>query len=98
MKKKNIISSEKKEMSSLRFYKGNGCAQCNNTGYKGRVGIYEILENSEEISDLILQKANEDDIKDKAKEQGMTTLIEDAFIKARNGITTLEEVMRATQE
>ncbi len=98
MKKKDIISSEKKEMSSLRFYKGKGCAQCNNTGYKGRVGIYEILENSEEISDLILQKANEDDIKDKAKEQGMTTLIEDAFIKARNGITTLEEVMRATQE
>lgn len=98
MKKEGVISSEKKDISSLRFYRGNGCAQCNNTGYKGRVGIYEVLENTEAISDLIFKKANEDDIKDKAQEQGMITLIEDAFIKARNGITTIEEVMRATQE
>jgi type II secretory ATPase GspE/PulE/Tfp pilus assembly ATPase PilB-like protein len=98
MKKEKVISSEKKDISSLRFYRGNGCTQCNNTGYKSRVGIYEILENTEEISDLITQKAAEDDIKDQARKQGMITLIEDAFIKARNGITTIEEIMRATQE
>ena len=98
MKEQKSVSSDKKDISSLRFYKGKGCNQCNNTGYTGRVGIYETLENTEEISNLILKKAGESEIKKQARKEGMITLIEDAFMKARNGITTVEEVMRAAQE
>jgi type IV pilus assembly protein PilB len=98
MKREKVISSDKKTIKSLRFYKGKGCNQCNNTGYKGRVGIYEILENTEEISDLIVKKSEESEIKKQAEKDGMITLIEDAFMKARSGITTIEEIMRAAQE
>lgn len=96
-KEKQIISA-KKGLAHLLFYRGKGCKQCNNTGYKGRIGIYEILENTEDISALILKNASAHDIHQKAVEQGMLTIIEDGFIKAKNGITTLEEVMRVTKE
>ncbi|MFW5888660.1 MAG: GspE/PulE family protein [Patescibacteria group bacterium] len=98
LKEEKVISSEKKDIRSLRFYKGKGCSQCNNTGYKGRVGIYEILENTKEITDLIVKKGSEAEIKKQAEKEGMITMIEDAFIKARNGITTIEEIVRAAQE
>jgi type IV pilus assembly protein PilB len=98
MKREKVISSDKKNIKSLRFYKGKGCTQCNNTGYKGRVGIYEVLENTEEISNLIVKKGAESEIKKQGEKDGTITLIEDAFIKARSGITTIEEIMRAAQE
>jgi type IV pilus assembly protein PilB len=96
-KEKQIISA-KKGLSQLLFYRGKGCKQCNNTGYKGRIGIYEILENTEEISALILKNASAHEIHHKAVEQGMLTIVEDGFIKAKNGVTTIEEVMRVTKE
>lgn len=96
-KEKQIISA-KKGLSSLLFYRGKGCKQCNNTGYKGRMGIYEVLENSEKISSLILKNANAHEIKKQAIDDGMITIVEDGFIKAKNGVTTLEEVLRVTKE
>jgi len=98
MEKTKIIVNAKKGLASILFYKGKGCKKCNNTGYKGRIGIYEILENSEEISRLMLKNADTHDINAQAIKEGMLTIAEDGFIKAKNGITTIEEVMRVTKE
>ncbi len=96
-KEKSIISA-KKGMKSILFYRGKGCKRCNNTGYKGRIGIYEVLENTDAISSLILKNAPAKDIYAQALAEGMITMSEDGFIKAKNGITTIEEVMRVTKE
>ncbi|MCK5061210.1 Flp pilus assembly complex ATPase component TadA [Candidatus Parcubacteria bacterium] len=96
-KEKSIISA-KKGMKSILFYRGKGCKRCNNTGYKGRIGIYEVLENTDTISSLILKNAPAKDIYAQALAEGMITMSEDGFIKAKNGITTIEEVMRVTKE
>jgi len=87
-----------KSLSKLRLYKGQGCPVCNNTGYQGRIGVFEILEMSEEIKKLILQHASSEDIMKMAKSQGMTTMLEDGIDKVVNGGTTLEEVLRVTRE
>lgn len=92
------IANAEKGLESILFYRGKGCKKCNGTGYKGRIGIYEILEITEEVSKLILKKANPSEIKEQAKKQNMLSIIEDGFIKAKNGITTIEEVMRVTKE
>jgi type IV pilus assembly protein PilB len=96
--KEKIVSKPKNGLDSLLFYRGKGCSKCNNSGYKGRIGIYETLEITEEMSSLILKKAGTDEIKKQAIKQGMITISEDGFIKAKNGITTIEEVMRVTKE
>lgn len=77
---------------------GEGCKNCNNTGYFGRTGIYEVLTISEEIRDLILKRASSNEIKEKAIELGMTTMLEDGIRKVIKGITTIEEVLRVTHE
>ena len=79
-----------------RFFKAKGCEKCLNTGYKGRVGITEILVLTNSIKELILASASEAEIKKTARGQGMTTMREDAVIKASQGLTTLEEVVRLT--
>lgn len=98
LEKEKIIIEAKKGLKSLLFYRGKGCKHCNNTGYKGRIGIYEILENSEDISSLILKNASGHEVNRQAIKEGMLSIVEDGFIKARNGITTLEEVLRVTKE
>jgi len=98
LEKEGAIMSSDQKLSSLLFYKGKGCKQCNNQGYKGRIGIYETLLIDKNISELILQKADKKEIYAKAREAGMLTLLEDGFIKAKNGITTIEEVLRVTKE
>jgi len=98
MEREKIILKAKEGLGSLLFYRGKGCKNCNNSGYKGRIGIYEVLENNEDISVLVTKNASTSDIKEKAISKGMLTLIEDGFIKAKNGITTLEEIMRVTKD
>ncbi|MFU2158564.1 GspE/PulE family protein [Caldisericum sp. AR60] len=78
----------------VNFYKGTGCDFCNNTGYKGRISISEILPITPEIQRLILKRASSKEILAEAKRLGMKTLLDDALMKAAEGITTLEEVMR----
>ncbi|KKQ61323.1 MAG: Type II secretion system protein E [Parcubacteria group bacterium GW2011_GWE2_38_18] len=92
------ILVENASMDKLLFYHGKGCKQCNNTGFKGRIGIYETLEITPKISELILKKATESEIKIAAVGQNMITMVEDGFIKANSGITTIEEIMRVTKE
>lgn len=92
------ILNANKGISSLLFYRGKGCKKCNNTGYKGRIGIYEVMENSKELSALILKNASAKEINAQARLEGILTIVEDGFIKAKNGITTIEEVLRVTKE
>lgn len=98
LEKKKIITDAKSGIESLLFYRGKGCKQCSNSGYKGRIGIYEVLEITEEMSELILKKASPAELKKQAEKQEMLTVVEDGFIKAKNGITTIEEIMRVTKE
>ncbi|MCG2700766.1 Flp pilus assembly complex ATPase component TadA [Candidatus Parcubacteria bacterium] len=98
LQKTKTIADAGKGIESLLFYRGKGCKQCNNGGYKGRIGIYETLEITEEISELILKNASRSELLKQAKKQGMLSIVEDGFIKAKNGITTIEEIMRVTKE
>ena len=88
-----------KKLTDVELFKpGEGCSQCNNTGYKGRNGIYEVFEITETIEKLITQNATSDELEKKAKEEGMVTMVEDGFYKVIQGITSIEEVMRVTKE
>jgi len=80
------------------FYKGEGCNRCGGSGYKSRIGIHEVLEVDEKIRDLIMKRANADEIRAAAVEGGMITMTEDGFEKAVQGITTLEEILRVFHE
>jgi type IV pilus assembly protein PilB len=84
------------EAKTVKVYKGAGCSTCGNKGYKGRVGLYEILEITDELRELILVGASALELKRKAIDQGMISLRRSGLIKAMNGQTTLEEVIRET--
>ena len=84
------------EAKKLKTYKGKGCSTCNNTGYKGRIGLYEVLEVSDEIRELILIGASALELRKKAIDDGMISLRESGLQKIRNGVTTIEEVVRET--
>ena len=84
------------EARDLKVYKGKGCAKCNNTGYKGRVGLYEVMEITDDIRELILIGASALELRKRAVESGMLTLRQSGLMKIRNGVTTLEEVVRET--
>jgi type IV pilus assembly protein PilB len=96
--KKGGHLSEDDSIKSTTFYHGKGCPRCSNSGYRGRIGIYETLEINEEISKLITGKASLDKLEIATKKLGMTTILQDGFIKAKDGITSLEEVLRVTRE
>ena len=80
------------------IFKGKGCDVCKNTGYKGRIGIFELLIVNDQIKKLVVDKVSSDIIKKKAIEMGMKTLRDDGLDKVLKGITTTEEVIKATQE
>lgn len=96
--KQGLISKQKSSLDSILFYKGKGCKQCNQTGYRGRLGIYEALNVTPKIAELITGKATAEQIHKVALENGMITLTQDGFIKAINAVTSVEEVLRVTQE
>lgn len=87
----------KDTLSNLRFYKGGGCKLCKGSGYSGRIGIFEVLEATEEIRLLITQKASADVINEKAKELGMFPLLYDGLNKVISGVTTIEEVIKTVK-
>jgi type IV pilus assembly protein PilB len=78
------------------FYYGKGCARCNNSGYKGRTGLYELLEINDDVRDMITSDASVDDIRNFARTQGMTTLRESGLKLIFDGVTTIDEVVRET--
>ena len=81
-----------------KFYRGRGCPVCLNTGYRGRTGVFELMMLDDRIKNLILKTSDANAIKHRAIEQGMTTLRQDGAQKVLNGITTIEEVFRVTQQ
>lgn len=82
----------------IYLYKGAGCDFCGGTGYAGRIGIFEVLDVTEKISRMIMEDVTDSDIKDVAIEQGMITMVQDGYLKALEGITTIEEVLRVSKE
>jgi len=84
------------EAKTVKIQKGKGCGVCNNTGYKGRTGLYEVMEVDDEIKELVLVGASAVELKKKAIERGMLTLRRSGLIKVAAGLTTLEEVARET--
>jgi type IV pilus assembly protein PilB len=84
------------EAKKINTYRGKGCPMCNGTGYKGRVGLYEVMEVGDELRELVLIGASSLELKKKAVEHGMITLRASGLQKLRDGVTTLEEVLRET--
>jgi type IV pilus assembly protein PilB len=84
------------EAETVTPMKGAGCEKCNNTGYKGRVGLYEVMEVSEELRELILVGASGLELRRKAVDEGMITLRQSGLRKVKDGLTTIEEVVRET--
>ena len=96
---KKIIKdiAQKDDLTKIVFYKGSGCKSCGYTGYYERTGVFEILEISNPIRLLVIEKASADAIQQKALELGMTSITHDGIIKVLNGTTTLEEIIRVTR-
>ncbi|HEX3552430.1 MAG TPA: type IV-A pilus assembly ATPase PilB [Thermoanaerobaculia bacterium] len=84
------------ESRTLKLFKGRGCERCSNTGYKGRVGLYEVLEVEDEMKEMILSGASAFELRQKAVQNGMMTLRGSGLQKIRDGMTTLDEVVRET--
>ena len=98
MEKEGVITDKEVKLGELLFYRGKGCNKCNMEGYKGRVGVYEILEITPETQDLILNHASTEELHKTTRKNNMITMLQDGMIKAKNGITTIEEVLRVTKE
>lgn len=90
------IGFKPEEASTVKLYKGRGCDTCLGTGYKGRVGLYEVMEVTDELRELIIIGASAIELRRKAIEGGMITLRESGLCKLREGITTVEEVVKET--
>ncbi|BAI80578.1 type IV pilus assembly protein PilB [Deferribacter desulfuricans SSM1] len=90
------VGFRKDEIGKFKVYKGKGCDHCSGTGYKGRVALYEVMEVSENIRELVLRGANATEIKKMAIDEGMITLRRSGLEKVKKGVTTIEEVVRVT--
>ena len=90
------VGFEPADAKNLTIFKGRGCTTCNNTGYKGRLGLYEVLECSDEIRQMILEGASAMEIKKQGIQEGMLTLRRSGLQKIADGVTTIEEVVRET--
>jgi type II secretory ATPase GspE/PulE/Tfp pilus assembly ATPase PilB-like protein len=105
--KRRITKSEYKSLSDIlppqikrqrTFSFGKGCELCNGTGYQGRMGTHEVLFVDNDIREAILRRASASEIKKIAVKNGMTTMVEDGFLKAKAGLTTIDEVIRVFYE
>ena len=84
------------EVGEMQFFKGRGCEQCNNTGYKGRIALFELMVLNDTIREMVMGNASTDELREEARKGGMTTLREFGMRLASDGITTLDEVVRET--
>ncbi|QQR76103.1 MAG: type IV-A pilus assembly ATPase PilB [Holophagales bacterium] len=90
------VGFSERESRTLKLFRGHGCERCSNTGYKGRVGLYEVMEVTDDVREMILSGASSIELRNKAIEGGMMTLRGSGLEKIRNGLTTMEEVVRET--
>ncbi|MFH1547585.1 MAG: GspE/PulE family protein [bacterium] len=82
----------------IYLYKGKGCDKCEGTGYTGRIGIFEVLKVTEVIGRMIMENKSDDEIGEEGKKNGMITMVQDGYLKALDGITTIEEVLRVSKD
>jgi type IV pilus assembly protein PilB len=90
------VGFTEEEAANVKAYKPVGCSACHNTGYKGRIGLFEVMEVTDDVRDLILSRAQSKEIKKKARENGMITLRRSGLDKIMEGVTSVEEVLRET--
>jgi len=93
----DIVNNHADARKNITIYQGIGCKVCHFTGYSGRIGVFEVLEITEAIRDLIARRSNADILLKKAIEEGMTTMLDDGLEKVLKGATTIEEVLRVTK-
>ena len=86
------------QKKGLKFFRGKGCKNCGDTGYKSRVGLYEVLSINENIKEMILNKKPSSEIQAEAVKSGMVTMLQDGILKVADGITTVEEIWRVTKD
>jgi type IV pilus assembly protein PilB len=86
----------KREELRGKFYRGKGCEACNNTGYKGRLGLFELMLMNDVLRDMIMANASADELREVAKKQGMVSLREAGIHNIYEGVTTADEVIRET--
>ncbi len=97
-KEYGALKTTEKNLSKMVFYQGAGCRRCGQSGFKGRLGIYEILEIDDELIRKINAGITADQIREYARAHGMLTMFEDGLIKAKMGITTISEILRVTKD
>jgi type IV pilus assembly protein PilB len=90
------LGFSKDEINTFKCYKGKGCSACSGTGYKGRIALYEVMPVREEVKELILKGASTSEIKRTAVKLGMKTLRMSGLTKIKEGLTSIEEVLRVT--
>ncbi|MFH1226243.1 MAG: GspE/PulE family protein [bacterium] len=98
LRRQKAIADSDKDFKTLLFYRGKGCDKCDQSGYKGRIGLYEVLEVTDKITELLNKGASTVELNKAAKEQGMISILEDGLLKAKQGITSIEEILRVTKE
>ena len=84
--------------AKFKLFKGKGCDKCGDSGYKGRVAIFEVMPVTEKIGRLILERSPAGKIEEQSVEEGMVKLIQDGYLKVLEGITTIEEILRVSRE
>jgi type IV pilus assembly protein PilB len=84
------------EAESIKCYRGKGCSECNNSGYRGRLALYEVMPLHDELKEMILEGASADELKKTAIRLGMQTLRMSGLVKIKNGITSVDEILRVT--
>ena len=93
---RGVLRKTQDPLSHVRLFKGEGCAQCNGSGFSGRLGVFELFEVQESVRDLILERGDASAVRKAAIDAGMQTMFQDGLAKAFLGETTIEEVLRAT--
>ena len=91
-----LLGSDADPLKGKKLVNGKGCNNCRNTGYHGRIGIFELIAMSRDLRQMVFENASEDDIRAKSIEEGMVSLRDSGIRKVVDGITTVEEVLRST--
>jgi type IV pilus assembly protein PilB len=92
------LGMKREDIKGKKFFKGTGCDNCNNTGYKGRIALFELMLLNDTMRDMVLQNASTDELREEARKNGMVPLREFGIGVAADGVTTLDEVIRETVE
>lgn len=98
MKREDVLEKKAKSIEDLDFFEGRGCDKCSRTGYRSRLGIYEVLDVTPSLASLVMGRATTDQLQEQAVKDGMVLMWQDGFIKAHLGMTSIAEVLRVSKE